>query len=92
MRSAGSRHSKNFDLGERLERYREGIEFDPRAVAGKWLETHGTGCRSVQVDLGCGKGAFTIDATGIFSSSVSTMNRSASYTPHRRRSNASCRT
>lgn len=62
MRSAGSRHSKNFDLGERLERYREGIEFDPRAVAGKWLETHGTGCRSVQVDLGCGKGAFTIES------------------------------
>ena len=62
MRSAGSRHSKNFDLGERLERYREGIEFDPRAVAGKWLETHGTGCRYVQVDLGCGKGAFTIES------------------------------
>ncbi|WP_455139169.1 tRNA (guanine(46)-N(7))-methyltransferase TrmB [Thermophilibacter sp.] len=68
-----ARLPKNFVLEERLERYGRAIELEPERLRGCWAEacwpgigtsaTAGAGRFSeVRLDLGCGKGAFAIEA------------------------------
>lgn len=44
----------------RFDRYLDAIEERPAELAGRWAERHLPGAREVRLDLGCGKGAFTI--------------------------------
>ena len=60
-----TRVPKHFVLEERLERYADARETEPRQYAGRWAEAchpfteEGLGSYStVELDLGCGKGAF----------------------------------
>lgn len=67
-----ARLPKNFVLEERLERYRDAIELRPEQLRGRWAQAcwpgigaHGDGpsrYREVRLDLGCGKGAFAVEA------------------------------
>ena len=72
-----ARTPKHFVLEERLERYADYIEPAPEDYAGRWAEAccplGGTAApadgaeqpgrfREVRLDLGCGKGAFTVEA------------------------------
>lgn len=72
-----ARTPKHFVLEERLERYADYIEPAPQDYAGRWAEAccplGGTAIpadgaeqpgrfREVRLDLGCGKGAFTVEA------------------------------
>ena len=61
-----ARLPKNFVLEERLERYARAIELDPAGLSGRWAEAcspiGGTRFSEVRLDLGCGKGAFSIEA------------------------------
>lgn len=72
-----ARTPKHFVLEERLERYADYIEPAPQDYAGRWAEacyplgdtaTPTDGAeqpgrfREVRLDLGCGKGAFTVEA------------------------------
>ena len=68
------RKPKHFDLAERLERYADAIELEPEKLAGRWAEACypsigavGAGITlpsfgEVRLDLGCGKGAFLVEA------------------------------
>lgn len=77
MHGLHARLPKNFVLEERLERYRDAIEPDPYAWRGRWAcacwpllgkaeNTAGAGDAGrfdeVRLDLGCGKGSFTVEA------------------------------
>ena len=69
MHGMHARLPKNFVLEERLERYGQVIELQPARYAGAWAQAcyplMGTGVGSyerVHVDLGCGKGAFVVQA------------------------------
>lgn len=66
-----ARLPKNFVLEERLERYADAIELTPERWRGRWAEVcwRGIGAgaeagryREVRLDLGCGKGAFAVEA------------------------------
>ena len=61
-----ARQPKNFVLEERLERYASVIEPAPERWRGEWAQAcapvGGTGFSEVRLDLGCGKGAFAIEA------------------------------
>lgn len=66
-----ARLPKNFVLEERLERYADAIELTPERWRGRWAEAcwRGIGAgaeagryREVRLDLGCGKGAFVVEA------------------------------
>ena len=67
-----ARLPKNFVLEERLERYGRVIELEPARLRGRWAEacwsgigadeTGPRGFSEVRLDLGCGKGAFAIEA------------------------------
>ena len=61
-----ARLPKNFVLEERLERYASVIEPAPERWRGEWAQAcapvGGTGFSEVRLDLGCGKGAFAIEA------------------------------
>ena len=69
MHALHARLPKHFVLEERLERYADAIEAAPASYAGVWAEA----CRpldaegaarfsEVRLDMGCGKGAFTVEA------------------------------
>lgn len=67
MHGLHARLPKHFVLEERLERYRDYIEPDPYTWRGRWADA----CRpldgspaflEVRLDLGCGKGSFTVEA------------------------------
>lgn len=69
MHGMHARLPKNFVLEERLERYAQVIELEPARYAGRWAEAchplTDTGVdrfKRVHVDLGCGKGAFVVEA------------------------------
>ena len=66
MHGMHARLPKNFVLEERLERYGHVIEPDPVLWRGRWGEACApVGARpfsEVRLDLGCGKGAFAIEA------------------------------
>lgn len=65
-----TRLPKHFVLEERLERYADAIETNPRGLRGRWSEAchvlepgRGLGrYREVRLDLGCGKGVSTVEA------------------------------
>ncbi len=61
-----ARLPKNFVLEERLEKYGRVIEADPYSWRGKWAQAcapaGGEAFREVRLDLGCGKGSFTVEA------------------------------
>ena len=61
-----ARLPKNCVLEERLERYASVIEPAPERWRGEWAQAcaplGGTGFSEVRLDLGCGKGAFAIEA------------------------------
>ncbi len=68
MHALHARLPKHFVLEERLERYADAIEICPTDYAGRWAEA----CapltadgpqvyREVHLDLGCGKGGFTVE-------------------------------
>lgn len=68
-----ARLPKNFVLEERLERYGRAIELEPERLRGRWAEACWPGIgagapagagrfSAVRLDLGCGKGAFAIEA------------------------------
>ena len=56
---------KNFVLEERLERYADAIEPNPYAWRGMWawacVPVGGPAYREVRLDLGCGRGSFTVE-------------------------------
>ncbi|MDY2776857.1 MAG: methyltransferase domain-containing protein [Collinsella sp.] len=69
MGSTRARTPKNFVLDERLERYRDAIEYLPATWAGRWREAaaplapDGRGRFSrLCLDLGCGKGSYLVAA------------------------------
>ena len=69
MHALHLRLPKNFVLEERLDRYADAIEAFPTSYAGRWAEAcapltaQGLGrFREARLDLGCGKGAFLIEA------------------------------
>lgn len=68
MGSTRARTPKNFVLDERLERYRDAIEYLPRHYAGCWkqacslLDRAGAPLERVHLDLGCGKGSYLVGA------------------------------
>ena len=69
MHALHLRLPKNFVLEERLDRYADAIEAFPASYASRWAEAcapltaEGPGrFREVRLDLGCGKGAFLIEA------------------------------
>ncbi len=77
MHAIHARVPKNFVLEERLERYADVIELEPRSWAGHWAEgcwllggeeptgtatTQAGRFREVRLDLGCGKGAFLVES------------------------------
>ena len=47
-------------LDERFEWYARAIEMEPAGCKGTWAATHCPGAREVRLDLGCGKGQFTV--------------------------------
>lgn len=61
-----ARLPKNFVLEERLERYANAIELRPESLRGRWAEACAplgdAPYREVRLDLGCGKGAFAVEA------------------------------
>ena len=61
-----ARLPKNFVLEERLERYGHVIELEPAGLRGRWAEAcapiGGKPFSEVRLDLGCGKGAFSIES------------------------------
>ena len=66
MHGLHARLPKNFVLEERLERYRDYIEPDPYSWAGSWAAAcapaGSEAFSEVRLDLGCGKGSFTVEA------------------------------
>lgn len=70
MHAMHARKPKNFVLEERLERYADALEVSPASYAGCWahaahpLESGkpSRAYREVRLDLGCGKGMFTVEA------------------------------
>ncbi len=56
---------KNFVLEERLERYSAVIETNPYGWAGRWARdcapVDGPAFKEVRLDLGCGRGSFTVE-------------------------------
>ena len=66
MHGMHARLPKNFVLEERLERYRDQIELEPTRWRGRWAESAAAigapPFSSVRVDVGCGKGAFLVEA------------------------------
>ena len=66
MHGMHARLPKHFVLEERLERYRDYIEPDPYTWAGRWAAAcapvGSEPFREVRLDLGCGKGSFTVEA------------------------------
>ncbi len=69
MHGMHARLPKNFVLEERLERFADAIELQPASYAGRWRQAcalldgdHAVPYRHVHVDLGCGKGAFVVQA------------------------------
>ena len=66
MHGMHARLPKHFVLEERLERYRDAIEPDPYHWRGHWTSAcapaGATPFREVRLDLGCGKGSFTVEA------------------------------
>ena len=66
MHGLHARLPKNFVLEERLERYADAIELEPRSLAGRWLEAcspvGGPRLRELRLDLGCGKGGFAAES------------------------------
>lgn len=70
MHALHARLPKNFVLEERLERYADSIEASPERWAGQWAEAchpldaarDRTSFDEVRLDMGCGKGAFTVEA------------------------------
>ncbi len=66
MHGMHARLPKNFVLEERLEKYGRVIEADPYSWRGKWAQAcapaGGEAFREVRLDLGCGKGSFTVEA------------------------------
>lgn len=70
MHALHARLPKNFVLEERLERYADSIEASPERWAGQWAEachpldaaSDRTSFDEVRLDMGCGKGAFTVEA------------------------------
>ena len=68
MHALHARLPKNFVLEERLERYADSIEASPERWAGQWAEachplgSERTSFDEVRLDMGCGKGAFTVEA------------------------------
>lgn len=69
MHGMHARLPRNFVLEERLARYADAIELEPKRLAGCWaqacapLTTDGLGgFDEVRLDLGCGKGAFLVAA------------------------------
>ncbi|OUO32065.1 methyltransferase [Olsenella sp. An293] len=61
-----ARLPKNFVLEERLERYASAIELEPARWRGRWAQAcaplDAAPYREVRLDLGCGKGAFAVEA------------------------------
>ena len=61
-----ARLPKNFVLEERLERYGSVIELKPESLRGRWAESctplGAAPFSEVRLDLGCGKGAFSVEA------------------------------
>ncbi|MGI6216918.1 MAG: tRNA (guanosine(46)-N7)-methyltransferase TrmB [Coriobacteriales bacterium] len=45
---------------EKLIEYGDVVESNPGSIRGKWRETWMPGAREVRLDLGCGKGSFTV--------------------------------
>lgn len=69
MGSTRARTPKNFVLDERLERYRDAIEYEPARWAGRWAAAAAPSIggralpfREVRLDLGCGKGSYLVAA------------------------------
>lgn len=66
MHGLHARLPKNFVLEERLERYGRAIEPDPARWRGRWAEAcapaGGPRFSEVRLDLGCGKGSFSIES------------------------------
>ncbi len=66
MHGMHARLPKNFVLEERLEKYGRVIEADPYSWRGKWAQAcapaGGEAFHEVRLDLGCGKGSFTVEA------------------------------
>ncbi len=66
MHGMHARLPKNFVLEERLERYARAIELEPARWRGRWAEAcaplGAPAFREVRLDLGCGKGAFAVEA------------------------------
>ena len=66
MHGMHARLPKHFVLEERLERYRDVIEPDPYHWRGHWASACAPAgappFREVRLDLGCGKGSFTVEA------------------------------
>jgi tRNA (guanine-N7-)-methyltransferase len=70
MHGMHARLPRNFVLEERIERYADAIEVEPRAYAGRWANAcypldpgdPRASFREVRVDLGCGKGAFVAES------------------------------
>ena len=66
MHGMHARLPKNFVLEERLERYERVIELDPALWRGRWAEAcaplESKPFSEVRLDLGCGKGAFSIES------------------------------
>ena len=70
MHGMHARLPKNFVLEERLERYADVIELEPRKLAGRWIDACtpvGSDAPAekrfdeVRLDMGCGKGAFVVE-------------------------------
>lgn len=72
MRALHARLPKHFNLEERLEKYQSVIEPQPEKLKGRWA----TACapitksglkpyKEIRVDLGCGKGSFTVSEARI---------------------------
>ena len=61
-----ARLPKNFVLEERLERYGRVIELDPAGWRGRWASAcaplGAAPFSEVRLDLGCGKGGFSVEA------------------------------
>ena len=70
MHGMHARLPKNFVLEERLEKYADVIELEPCHYAGRWTQacwplwhaSPGASFTEVRLDLGCGKGAFVVQA------------------------------
>ncbi len=70
MHALHARLPKNFVLEERLERYADSIEASPERWAGRWAQAcHPLDASlaqdafdEVRLDMGCGKGAFAVEA------------------------------